>query len=203
MSASSSREGRNWPRTIILSVAAALVLFYLVTCVRVFLQSRRDEARPAGAIVVFGAAEYAGRPSPVFKARLDHAYDLFERGLAPVIIVSGGSGGETRFSEGQVGRDYLIAKGIGDRHLIAETQGDNTSESAERIAVILRANGLHDCIAVSDGYHMFRTKKFLKRLGVTAYGSPRAQEPKLAPKANFGLVLRESLSYMLWYFHIT
>ena len=81
------------------------------------------EAKPADAIVVLGAAEYAGRPSPVFRARLDHAYELFDKKLAPVVIVSGGSGKDPTFTEGGVGRDYLMSRGIGDRHLIAETRG--------------------------------------------------------------------------------
>ena len=93
-----------------------------------------DEQHAADAIVVFGAAEYAGHPSPVYRARLDHAYELFERGLAPVIITTGGAGKDPRYSEGQVGRDYLEGRGVSDVNLIAETQGDNTDESTRRVA---------------------------------------------------------------------
>ena len=105
-------------------------------------QANLDQSRPADAIVVFGAAEYVGRPSPVFRARLDHAYDLFQQGLAPLIITTGGAGNDPKFSEGQVGRDYLAKRGVPDVNLIAETQGGDTEQSARRVAVIMEANDL-------------------------------------------------------------
>lgn len=202
---SDGKGGRRKGRTkrIILFVVGALLLFYIVSCIRIVEQARRDEARPADAIVVLGAAEYAGRPSPVFRARLDHAYELFDKKFAPVVIVSGGSGKDPTFTEGGVGRDYLISKGIGDRHLIAETQGDNTAESSERVAVIMRANGWTSCIAVSDAYHLFRIKKMLGRQGIQAYVSPRPQEKTLTKTSRLQAVMREALSYMLWTLHIT
>ena len=146
-----ARDGRSsgskaLPGRILLALLALFAIFYIVSCVHIVRQSEHDEARAADAIVVFGAAEYAGRPSPIFRARLDHAYTLFEKNLAPIVIVSGGSGKDPKYTEGGVGRDYLNSKGIADRHLIAETQGANTSESAERVAVIMRANGWNSCI---------------------------------------------------------
>jgi uncharacterized SAM-binding protein YcdF (DUF218 family) len=188
---------------VVLFVVAALVLFYIVSCIRIVRQAGRDEARPADAIIVLGAAEYAGRPSPVFRARLDHAYELFDRKLAPVVIISGGSGKDPTFTEGGVGRDYLISRGIGDQHLIAETQGDNTAESAARVGVIMRANGWTSCVAVSDAYHLFRIKKMLGRQGIRAYVSPRPQEKALTKTARLLTVMREALSYMLWSLHVT
>src|SRR6516162_5243482 len=95
---------------------------------RIMREASFDQARPVDAIVVFGAAEYVGHPSPVYRARLDHAYDLFQRGLAPVIITTGGAGKDPHFSEGQVGRDYLESRGIPDVSLIAETQGGDTEQ---------------------------------------------------------------------------
>ncbi len=190
-------------KRIVLFVVGALLLFYITSCIRIVQQARRDEARPADAIVVLGAAEYAGRPSPVFRARLDHAYELFDKKLAPVVIISGGSGKDPTFTEGGVGRDYLMSRGIGDRHLIAETQGDNTAESSERVAVIMRANGWKTCIAVSDAYHLFRIKKMLGRQGIQAYVSPRPQEKTLTKTSRVVSVMREALSYMLWTLHIT
>ncbi len=121
---------------------------------------------PSDAIVVFGAAEYVGHPSPVYRARLDHAYDLFQRGLAPVIITTGGAGKDPHFSEGQVGRDYLEARGIPDVNLIAETQGGDTDESTQRVAVIMRANDMHSGLLVSDAYHLYRAKQMMAREGV-------------------------------------
>ena len=161
-------------------------------------QSADDEARPADAIVVFGAAEYVGHPSPVYRARLNHAYDLFERGLAPVIITTGGSGKDNKYSEGQVGRDYLSSLGVPDVNLIAETQGDDTDESAQRVAVIMRANDMHSALLVSDAYHLYRARRMMAAQGFTVYVSPR---PDSIPKTASGRwlsALREASSYMLY-----
>ncbi len=117
--------------------AAAVAAFLGITSVRIVHEAGLQEVHPADAIVVFGAAEYAGRPSPVFRARLDHAYDLFQRGAAPVVITTGGSGADPTFSEGGVGHDYLMHRGIPESKLIAETQGSDTASSAERVAVIM------------------------------------------------------------------
>ncbi len=131
-------------------------------------------------MVVFGAAEYSGRPSPVLRARLDHAYDLFQRGLAPVVITTGGAGEDPQFSEGGVGHDYLMHRGIPDSKLIAETQGSDTARSAERVGVIMRANGMHSCVAVSDAYHVYRIRQLLEHEGVQVYTAPR---PDSRPKS--------------------
>lgn len=196
-------DGYRWVRPVVYAICLALVVFFVVTCIRIVLQSHRDEARAADVIVVFGAAEYAGRPSPIFRARLDHAYELFEKKLAPIVIVTGGAGGDPHFTEGGVGRDYLISRGIPERRLIAETQGDNTSQSAERVGVIMHTNGWNSCIAVSDGYHLFRIKRMLQRQGVKAYGSPRVQEVPVSDGSRALTVMREALSYLLWTMHIT
>lgn len=203
MTSGSKPDRHLWLSILLLAALAGVFLFYIVTCVRIVHQSTTDEARPADAIVVFGAAEYYGRPSPVYRARLDHAYDLFERRLSPVIITTGGAGNETRFTEGQVGRDYLASKDIGDRHLIAETQGDNSAESAQRVAVIMQTNGMHTCIAVSDAYHLYRIKRMLASYGLIVYTSPR---PQTIPPTKWGRVqsvMREALSYVLWRLHVT
>lgn len=161
-------------------------------------EANYDEARPADAIVVFGAAEYAGRPSPVLRARLDHAYHLFERGLAPLIITTGGAGGDPKFSEGQVGRDYLSNLGVPDVNLIAETQADDTDQSARRVAVILEANDLKSVLLVSDAYHLYRAKRMMEREGIKVAISPR---PGSIPKTLWGrwlAALREAVSYTLY-----
>ena len=181
---------------------AAVVLFSLAFAAATFVsiqrQSWRDEARHADCIVVFGAAEYSGHPSPVLRARLDHAYNLFQRGLAPLVIATGGYGGDPRFSEGGVGRVYLMGRGIPEQDIIAETQADNTDESVERVAAIMHANGMHTCIAVSDGYHIFRIKKMLERQGFTVYGAPRPQAHPPSKWQQVVLILREVVSYSLW-----
>lgn len=202
MTSGRSSQRRSWVGRLFLAILAGFAIFYGITCARILRQSATDEAHPADVIVVFGAAEYYGRPSPVYRARLDHAYELFAQSLAPMIITTGGSGKEVRFSEGGVGRDYLEAKGVGERHLIAETQGDNSSESAQRVSRIMHANGMRSCIVVSDSYHLFRTKQMMQSYGLTVYASPR---PELAPKTRWQRVqsvLREALSYMLWKVHV-
>jgi uncharacterized SAM-binding protein YcdF (DUF218 family) len=184
-------------------VLLGALAFLLFIGVKVMRQAGADEEHAAGAIVVFGAAEYSGRPSPVFRARLDHAYTLFKRGLAPVIVTTGGAGGDARFSEGQVGRDYLESRGIPDANIIAETQGGDTEQSAQRVAVILRANDIASCLLVSDAYHMFRAKQMMTAQGITVYMSPR---PGSVPKTLVGRyfsALRESLSYLLYKIHLT
>lgn len=203
MTAAAQRSRRNWLLRLLLLIFAGLLISYIVICARIARQSSLNEAQPADVIVVFGAAEYYGKPSPVYRARLDHAFDLFDHKLAPVIITTGGYGKEIKFSEGGVGRDYLESRGIGDRHLIAETQGDNSAESAQRVATIMRTNGMKSCIVVTDNYHVFRTKRLLESYGITAYTSPRPHTAPITRWARTQLVMREALSYMLWRMHVT
>lgn len=184
-------------------LVAALCGFYVGSTYRsIAKQAYTDETRPAAAIVVFGAAEYNGRPSPVFKARLDHAFDLYRKQIAPLVITTGASK-DTKFTEGGVGRDYLIAEGIPETAVIAETQSTDTSDQAQRVASILKKNGLSDCVAVSDGYHMFRIKQMMAREGITAYGAPRYPVKPFTGMQRTGYYLREVVSLTLWRLHIT
>ena len=189
-------QGRSsrW-RRIAWLILGILAGYYLVICCEIVWQSHRDEARPADVIIVFGAAEYSGHPSPVFRARLDHAITLYSQGLAPYLITTGGSGGDPQFNEGGVGRDYLESRGISERHLIAETQGDNTAESAERVAVIMRTNHMRTCVVVSDPYHLFRIKRLMQRQGIITYASPRPY-PVRGLWFSVGHVMREAFSYL-------
>ena len=194
------KQSRSFWRIVLWLMAAAVCAIAISVLLTAAYIARHvgDEARPAEAIVVFGAAEYSGRPSPVFKARLDHAFDLYQRGLAPVVITTGGFGGDPRFSEGGVGRDYLSRRGIPDSSLIAETQSADTAESADRVTAILRANGWHRVVAVSDAYHLFRVKQFLARKGVTAYASPRPDSIPKSGSARAEAALREAVSLIFW-----
>jgi uncharacterized SAM-binding protein YcdF (DUF218 family) len=188
---------------VVAAMALLLLAWFAVTCARVLSQAHVDEVRPASAIVVFGAAEYSGHPSPVYRARLDHALDLFSRRLAPLVITTGGAGYDPSYSEGGVGRDYLRTRGIPEDAIIAETQGRDTAQSAQRVAVILRANGMRDCIAVSDAYHEFRVKSTLQAEGIAVYASPRPDSRPHAMPARLLAVFREAASYMLWRLHLT
>jgi uncharacterized SAM-binding protein YcdF (DUF218 family) len=194
---------RWWFRLLVLA-AAAILLVLGITAARVVRTASLQETHAADAIVVFGAAEYSGRPSPVLRARLDHALDLFHRGVAPIVITTGGSAADPHFSEGGVGRDYLMRHGVPERSLIAETQGRDTSESAVRVVVIMRANGLRSCVAVSDAYHVFRIRKLLEHEGVApVYVAPRPDSRPHNAWQREVAVLRESTSYLLWRIGIT
>ncbi len=140
-------------------------------------EAARDEARPAAAIVVFGAAEYNGDPSPVLKVRLDHVLELQSRGLAPIIITTGGSGGDPHFTEGGVARDYLIQQGVAAGTILSETHSHTTYESVRAAAQILVKRHARDCIAVSDGFHLYRVKLMFRSMGISAYASPAPGSP--------------------------
>jgi uncharacterized SAM-binding protein YcdF (DUF218 family) len=198
VAANQPRHARWWLRLLVLVVVAAAG-FLTITAIQIVHTASLQELHPADAIVIFGAAEYSGRPSPVLRARLDHALDLFHRGLAPVIITTGGAAADPIFSEGGVGRDYLMRHGVPERSLIAETQGRDTAESALRVGVIMRANGLHSCVAVSDEYHVFRIRKLLEREGVAPiYVAPRPESKPHSVLQRAIAVLREATSYLLW-----
>jgi uncharacterized SAM-binding protein YcdF (DUF218 family) len=184
------------------ALAAAALAWLAVTCLRIAGEASRQEIHPADAIVVFGAAEYSGRPSPVYRARLDHAFDLFQQGLAPVVITTGGAAADPSYSEGGVGHDYLMHRGIPDSNLIAETQGSDTAQSAQRIGVIMRANHMHSCIAVSDAYHVFRIRKLLEHERLQVYVSPRPDSRPHSLWQRTEAILREAASYLVWRLHL-
>jgi uncharacterized SAM-binding protein YcdF (DUF218 family) len=185
-----------WLGALLLSGVVAFLAF---TSVQIVHESSLEELHPADAIVVFGAAEYAGHPSPVLRARLDHAFELYEKRISPIVITTGGAGADPSFSEGGVGRDYLIHRGIPERNLIGETQGSDTAHSAIRVAVIMQTNGFHSCVAVSDAYHVFRIKKLLEHEGVgPVYVAPRPGSLPHSMAERIYAVLHEACSYLLW-----
>ncbi|MFZ0798461.1 MAG: YdcF family protein [Terriglobales bacterium] len=188
---------RRW-LLLLLAVAGALLLFFGITGTRIVRAAAEVPAKKADVIAVFGAAEYAGRPSPVYRARLDHAYELFQQGMAPVVITTGGSGQDPEFSEGGVGRDYLLRRGVPEQALIAETQGSDTAQSAARVANIMRANGMRSCIAVSDAYHVFRIRALLEHEGVQVELAPRPESRPRSLLERFAAVMREAASYLVW-----
>lgn len=195
------RQRARWALRILVLIAASFVIWLGVTCLAVVRESEAHQNQPADAIVVFGAAQYDGHPSPVFKARLDHAFELFQQGIAPVVITTGGAGDDPRYNEGGVGHDYLMKRGIPEAKLIAETQGSDTAQSAQRIGVIMHANHMESCIAVSDEYHVFRIRKLLEHQRIRVYVAPRAGSRPRSSWQRTMAVLRESLSYMVWRFN--
>jgi uncharacterized SAM-binding protein YcdF (DUF218 family) len=159
------------------------------------------QAARSDAIGVFGAAEYDGRPSPVYRARLDHALTLYHHGIAPLIITLGGNGGD-QYNEGAVGREYLMAMGVPEQAIIAETESRNTEESARRIAVIARANGLHRLVIVSDGTHLFRIHEICAADGLDVLTSPRPRVAVEGGSQDFERIAHEILSYTAWRMHL-
>jgi uncharacterized SAM-binding protein YcdF (DUF218 family) len=178
------------------ALIAALVWLGVLTT-RIHRQSTRDEARQADVIVVMGAAEYRGKPSPVLKARLDHALGLYQQGMAPHIVTTGGAGGDPVFTEGTVGRNYLISRGVPSEAIILEDEGESTVHSAVAVAEIMRRMDLKSCILVSDGYHIFRTKRMLEARGITVYGSPRTIKNETEWR-DWWLYARQAVGYSLW-----
>ena len=190
-------RGRVWLWTAgaLLAGAAAWVLWVNG---QIHYYADRDEARPADAIAVFGAAEYDGRPSPVLRARLQHALELYQRGLAPLVITLGGGDSTDRHSEGGVGHDFLLGHGVPERAIIAETKSDNTEQSAERLAVIARKNGLRSIVVVSDGTHLFRIHAICERDGLQVYTSPREVGRSISWQRRAERLAHEIVSYTAW-----
>lgn len=180
------------------AVAVCAALAYLAFIAgQIEQQSEADEAKPADVIVIMGAAEYRGRPSPVLRARLDHGLELYRKGFAPLILTTGGAGGDPVFTEGEVGRAYLVRQGVRSEDIIVEPEGESTVHSTAAVAEIMRRMNLKSLILVSDGYHIFRTKKMFEFRGLTVYGSPRASNSG-GKLRSWGLYARQAVGYLLW-----
>ena len=176
---------------------SVLVISFAYVALRIEQQSTRDEAQPSDVILVLGAAEYRGRPSPVLRARLDHAFELYRRKLAPHIMTTGGAGGDPVFTEGEVGRSYLISRGVPSEAIIVENESESTVESLAMGSEIMRRMGLHSVIVVSDGYHIYRVKRMLQASGLNVYGSPRKETRPDALHERWNY-LKQAIGYVLW-----
>ena len=162
----------------ILTVAFIVVFaLWVISATAVLIWASRDEARPAQAIVVLGAAQYAGKPSPVLRARLDHALELWNRHLAALLILTGGTGSGDTTSEAAVGRTYARKHGVPDSAILVENEGRTTSESMRAVAGMLEVRGLQTALLVSDPFHMLRLRILARRFGFTPYTSPTRTSP--------------------------
>jgi len=159
---------------VLLFAAAAA---YTVAFVLVLVVAQLDEREAADVIVVLGAAQYNGRPSPVFRARLDHALELWRERLAPAIVVTGGVGRGDKESEATVGRRYLLARKVPDSALIVQPQGRSTQASMNAVAAWLGERDQRRAILVSDPFHMLRLRLEARRTGLHAYTSPTDTSP--------------------------
>lgn len=179
---------------IVLAGIGLALLAWLMSLAAVLIWERNDQARPASAIVVLGAAQYVGRPSPVLRARLDHTIDLFRRRLAPVIIVTGGTGRGDTTSEAAVSRRYAIKQGVPASAILMETKGRTTSESMDGVAALMAQRHRRDVLLVSDPFHMLRLTILARRHGLIPYASPTPTSPIAAnPSERWKYALSESI----------
>jgi uncharacterized SAM-binding protein YcdF (DUF218 family) len=171
---------RRWPRRLAMWAAALLlvaVAYYGVTLYQVHATGRSDQARTVDAIVVMGAAQYDGRPSPQLAARLDHAAELWAAGLARVMVVTGGNQPGDRFTEAEASANYLIDRGVPAESILRESVGHSSYASLDGVADILRQRGLFRVLLVSDPFHCLRSRLIAQELGLVAYVSPTRTSP--------------------------
>ena len=196
-----AKQAVNIVRRILTVVVAATFALWVISAAAVLIWSSRDEAQPAQAIVVLGAAQYAGKPSPVLRARLDHALDLWNRRLASLLILTGGTGSGDTTSEAAVGRTYARKHGVPDSAILVESEGRTTSESMRAVAGMLEVRGLQSALLVSDPFHMLRLRILARRFGFTPYTSPTQTSP-ISPnrEERWKYIFSESLKAPLAFF---
>jgi uncharacterized SAM-binding protein YcdF (DUF218 family) len=165
------RRRPSW-RRVLLGVLVVLVGYYVVTLVQVVHVGRSDGARPADAIVVLGAAQYDGRPSPQLAARLDHVVTLWDRGIAPIVVVTGGKQPGDRFTEAEASLRYLADRGVPESAIVREMFGTTTFESLDAASALLRARGLDAVVLVTDPFHALRSELIAREVGLDARVSP-------------------------------
>ncbi len=171
---------RRWPRRLGIGAGVfvlAAVAYYGVTFYQVRSTGLSDQVRPVDAIVVMGAAQYDGRPSPQLAARLDHAADLWAAGLAEVLVVTGGNQPGDRFTEAEASANYLIDRGVPADVIMQEDVSHSTYASLEAVSAMLRERGLFRVLLVSDPFHSLRTRLTAQELGLVAYVSPTRTSP--------------------------
>jgi uncharacterized SAM-binding protein YcdF (DUF218 family) len=169
-----SRRRRRVPIAlrVLLGLLLAVIAYYGFNVIQVFATGRSDQARPVDAIVVLGAAQYDGRPSPQLAARLDHVVTVYGDGVAPLVVVTGGKQPGDRFTEAEASRDYLVDHGVPADAILLETEGHSTYESMEGVADLLAARGLRRVLVVTDPFHSLRSRMIAEDVGLQAYVSP-------------------------------
>jgi uncharacterized SAM-binding protein YcdF (DUF218 family) len=169
------RPRRRWPRRLLLGIVVVVVVaggYYAFNVWQVWSTGRSDQARPVDALVVMGAAQYDGRPSPQLEARLDHVLTLWNEGLASNVIVTGGNIPGDRFTEAEASAGYLVERGIPAAAILSENSGSNSYDSLAGVATLMAERGLADALIVTDPYHALRSRMTAEELGITAYVSP-------------------------------
>lgn len=189
-------------KKILQSVLIALVvgvIFFIATTAAIYSAAHHSNVQPVDAIVVLGARQIGGKPSPVFQARLDHGLKLFQKGYAPNIILTGGIGEGERLSEAEVGRQYLLSKGIKSENIRQENVGRTSLQSLQEVKKITSSHDWRTVILVSDGFHLFRLKKMASDLGLESYTSPTQTSPITKnKKIEFQYVMRENMVFLAY-----
>jgi uncharacterized SAM-binding protein YcdF (DUF218 family) len=184
---------RRLLKSVVLLFVIMIPLSIALVCAAVYWEARTADAQPADAIVVMGAAQLNGRPSHVFESRLDHAFDLYEQGLASTIVLTGGNMPGDAFTEAETGAQYLIDLGAPESAIRLENQGRDSWESMQGVAAVLDGMYVDSVLIVSDGYHLLRSELMARELGFTTYGSAAPDSPIRPWSANeFSYVIRET-----------
>jgi uncharacterized SAM-binding protein YcdF (DUF218 family) len=187
------RPGTKLAVKVVGGVVLAAVLYLAVTFAQVYRAARRDEAQPADAIVVFGTAQYDGEPSPVLAARLDHAIELYERKLAPVVVVTGGNQPGDRFTEATASAAYLLERGVPDENVLREVSGTSSWQSLAAVSVFLDEREIKEVLLVSDPFHSLRISAMADELGLEAHASPTRTSP-IAGLTEVQYMVRETVA---------
>lgn len=181
---------RRWARVCLWAVLA-MSAYYAINLIQLHLVGASDQARQVDAIVVMGAAQYDGRPSPQLQARLDHVVELWDRGLAPIVVVTGGNQPGDRFTEAEASARYLVDRGVDAAAILQEDRGRSSWQSLETVAAMLHDIGAERVLLVSDPYHSLRIRLMAEDLGLTAYVSPTRTSPLRGATA-FGKEIKEA-----------
>jgi uncharacterized SAM-binding protein YcdF (DUF218 family) len=167
----------RWSITISIFLVIAAVFAGSALMAAIYVQARSDQTRVVDAIVVMGAAQYNGRPSPILRARLDEAFAAYREGVAPLIVVTGGRQEGDQFTEAEASRDYLIDRGVPEEAILLENDAHNSWQSMQGTAELLKDRNLSNVLIVSDGFHLFRVKMMARDLGLTPFGRPANNSP--------------------------
>ncbi|MDO9399808.1 MAG: YdcF family protein [bacterium] len=189
---------------ILISIIIVIFTIFFILILKIYYYANIDEAQKSDVIIVLGASQWNGNPSPVFKSRLDHAFFLYNNNMASQIILTGGVGKDEKISESQVGKSYLINKGVKSQNIFIEEVSQTSWQNLQMAEKILKNfenfhNNSVSVILVSDGFHMMRLKKMSKDLGIQVLTSPVQKSPiKNNQLVEFKYILRESLVYVLY-----
>ena len=198
---SGGRRVARWLKAILIILLVSPPLLGASLIAAIYWQARSDQTQPVDAIVVLGTAQYNGRPSPVLRARLDRALEVYEAGTAPVIVVTGGRNPGDAFTEAEASRDYLVERGVPEGAMLMEDQGRDSWQSMQGVRALLEERDLSRVLLVSDGFHLFRLKLMARDLGLVPFGTAATESPiRQGGGVEFGYAVREAAGVLahLW-----